>query len=227
MEKSIRKNVLDVRSRVAAAAERSGRDPGSVMLLAATKNREPWEIIEAVEAGVTVVGENRVQELLSKKAAVGDMVEWHFIGHLQKNKVRLLVGQVSLVHSVDSVPLAIEIDGRARLSGAVLPMLLQVNVAGEETKSGFKPEEIQEAIAEIGRLANIRVGGLSTIAPLDADPERVRWVFHELRNLSGEMERQGLAESGELSMGMTNDFEVAVEEGSTIVRIGSAIFDRD
>jgi len=227
MKKSIGSNVREVRARMAAAAARAGRDPERITLLAATKNRQPEEIIEAVLAGVRVVGENRVQELLSKQAEVGDRAEWHFIGHLQKNKVKYLVGDVRLIHSVDSVELAREIDRRAGTSGLSMQILLQVNVAGEQSKSGLAPDEVKDALGGISELGNVECRGLSTIAPLVEDPREVRGVFRRLRALAREMEGLGLLTDPVMSMGMTNDFEVAIEEGSTIIRIGSAIFERD
>lgn len=225
MEKYIHSNVSDVLRRIEACAVKVGRDPTSVRLLAATKNRGVGEIREAIEAGIGLVGENRVQELLEKAPAVGADAELHFIGHLQRNKVRQVVGLVELIHSLDSVKLASEIDERAGRAGLVQGVLVQVNVAGEESKSGVRPDELQEFISGVRLRENIDVRGLSTIAPYMDDPEEARWVFAKLRELGREMEGKVAGFScGELSMGMTNDFEVAVEEGSTIVRVGTAIF---
>ena len=223
MGKSILENVSELRSRIGMAAEKAGRDPGAVTLLGATKNRGAGEILEAAGAGVRVVGENRVQELLDKVREVGDAVDWHFIGHLQRNKAKYLVEVVSLVHSVDSVALATELDRRAGISGVKLRVLLQVNVAAEQSKSGFEPGEVADVFAGTAGLENLEVCGLSTIAPMVRDPEQVRWVFRSLRELAVGFRFKAPCV---LSMGMTNDFEVAVEEGATIVRLGSAIFDR-
>jgi PLP dependent protein len=225
MEKRIKENIEGVRALIEAAALRSGRQPGDVTLLAATKNRTPEEVRCAVEAGIRVAGENRVQEMLVKAPQVAGEVEWHFIGHLQRNKARQVVGAVALIHSVDSVRLAEEIDRRAGQAGVVQAVLLQVSLAGEESKAGFEPEGLVAVVDSLEGLGNIEVRGLSTIAPFAGDPEEVRPIFRRLAGLGRELEvaRQGF-ECRELSMGMTNDYEVAVEEGSTCVRIGTAIF---
>ena len=217
-----------VRARIGGAARKAGREPEDVRLLAATKNRSPEQVLEAIAAGVKVFGENRVQELVEKMDRVEEEVDWHFIGHLQRNKVKSVVGVVSLLHSVDTVKLAREIDKRAGQIGRSQALLLQVNVAGEESKFGVAPSDLAELVEELKDLRNIEVRGLSTIAPLVEEPEKVRWVFRELKELGRELE--GEKENftcSELSMGMTGDFEVAVEEGSTIVRVGTAIFDID
>jgi pyridoxal phosphate enzyme (YggS family) len=225
MENIISDNVREVFSRIECAAVRVGRDPGSVTLLAATKNRSPAEVIEAAGAGVGVAGENRVQELLAKYEAVGGVVEWHFIGHLQRNKVKQVLGIVDLIHSVDSVRLAQEIGERAERVGSAQGVLLQVNVAGEATKSGFAPEELQSALKRLTGVGGLRIEGLSTIAPMVKDPEECRWVFRELALIyEAARDREEGARMSVLSMGMTNDFEVAVEEGSTCVRVGTALF---
>jgi hypothetical protein len=228
MEKSIKGNVSAIRERIDGAARKTGRDAAGVTLLAAVKNRSAEMVREAISAGVRSFGENRVQELLEKMDRVGGEVDWHFIGHLQRNKVKNVVGAVSLVHSVDSVRLAREIDRRAGQILKCQGLLLQVHVAGEESKFGVDPSDLTGLVDELKDLRNIEIRGLSTIAPLSEEPENVRWVFRELRNIGKELE--GEKENficSELSMGMTGDFEVAVEEGSTIVRIGTAIFDID
>lgn len=225
MEKRIRENIMDVRSRIEAAALRAGREPGAVTLLAATKNRAPEEVRQAIEAGIKVAGENRVQELLVKADAVEADVEWHFIGHLQRNKVRQVLGVVTLIHSVDSVRLAEEIDRRGEQDGIIQEVLLQVSLAGEDSKSGFEPEMMPALVDHLKGMSNIEVRGLSTIAPYADDPEEVRTFFRRLGELGRELEGVGAGfVCRELSMGMTNDYEVAVEEGSTCVRIGTAIF---
>lgn len=226
--KSIWENLSIVRSRIGKAAERSGRDAGGVRLLVASKTRSPVEIAFAVEAGVDAVGENRVQEFLAKKVALPEGVDWHFIGHLQRNKVKYLIGEVSLIHSVDSVALAQEIGRRAKSAGLVQGVLLQVNVAGEQSKSGFSPGEMEAVAEKAGGSEGLSVEGLSTIAPFEEDPESARPVFGELRELLVSLRSGGATIGCELSMGMTNDYEIAIEEGSTIVRIGTAVFgDRD
>jgi hypothetical protein len=228
MGKSIKSNVCDVRTRIEEVARKAGRETKDVSLLAATKNRTPKQVLEAIDAGVKVFGENRVQELLEKIELVGGEVDWQFIGHLQRNKVNSVVGAVSLVHSVDTFRLAREIDRRAGQIGKNQAILLQVNIAGEESKFGAASSEVARLVDEINELKNIEIRGLSTIAPIVDNPEKVRWVFRELRELGKELEHanEDLTRS-ELSMGMTGDFEVAVEEGSTIVRLGTAIFDVD
>jgi pyridoxal phosphate enzyme (YggS family) len=225
MEKRIQDNVKEVVSRIAAAAGRAGRDPGDVLLLAATKNRTPEEVQAAVEAGITVAGENRVQELIAKKDAVAGPLQWDFIGHLQRNKVKSVVGLARLIHSIDSVRLAAEVDKKAQAAGLAQQVLLQVNVAREESKAGVGPEDLSAVLAELKVFKNLKIRGLSTIAPLVEDTEEARWVFRRLAEIGREMEREHDGFSCEvLSMGMTNDYEIAVEEGSTCIRIGTAIF---
>lgn len=223
--RSIRENVQDVFCRIKEAAARVGRDPDSIRLLAATKNRNAGEIKEAYEAGIRLVGENRVQEMTSKMQEVELPLEWHFIGHLQRNKVKQVVGRVSLIHSVDSLRLAKEISDRAGALEMKQPILVQVNIAGEESKYGIDPSEANEFFSCLKELDNLEVLGLSTIAPIAEDNEEVRRVFRELKELSVDL-RKSFPEFAldELSMGMTSDFEVAIEEGSTLVRIGTAIF---
>ncbi len=215
----------EVLTRIESAATRVGRDPGSVTLLAATKNRSPEEVIDAAGAGVRVAGENRVQELMAKREAVGGVVEWHFIGHLQRNKVKQVLGVVELIHSVDSVSLALDIGERAEMQGLAQGVLLQVNVSGEDTKSGFEPEELRGVLHRLAGVKGLKLEGLSTIAPMVEDPEECRWVFRELALLFEDAKgREEGARMRVLSMGMTGDFEVAVEEGSTCVRVGTALF---
>lgn len=225
MGKEIEENVRSVLGRMRAASVEVGRNPEDTRLLVAVKNRRPELIEEALSAGVDLVGENRVKEMLAKMESVDGDVEWNFIGHLQRNKVKQVVGAVSLIHSVDSLRLALEIDRRAEQSGVVQPILLQVNVAGEESKYGLEPEGVKQLLEDIADCEGIEVRGLSTMAPLVKDPREAGWVFKDLRELGKRLE--GVVEGfvcRELSMGMTNDFEVAIEEGSTIVRVGTAVF---
>lgn len=225
MGERIRSNLRKVVARIEAASSRADRDPKGVRLLAATKNREASQVREAIEAGVELVGENRVKEMLSKMSELGSDVDWHFIGHLQRNKVKMVVGRVGLIHSVDSLRLAREIEKRAKNQGVVQPVLLQANIAGEESKYGLEPDALGCFLEEVAGFGSIEIIGLSTIAPLVDRPEEVRWVFRRLREIGFELEEEH-EDFGceELSMGMTNDFEVAVEEGATIVRVGTAIF---
>ena len=224
----LEKNLAEVRQRIGAACERSSRDPSEVTLVAVTKTVGP-EIIEAlIELGARDIGENRVQAAATKKPAVprGDEVRWHLIGHLQRNKVRDALKLFDIVHSVDSVRLARELERRAEQSGESVPTLLEVNVSGEESKYGFVPDDVLSAAAEIAEMPHVSVRGLMTMAPFVDDPETVRPVFRQLRGLRDTVREGGLANVSmdELSMGMTQDFEVAVEEGSTMVRIGTALY---
>lgn len=225
MSNGIRENVKEVRLRIGSAAKRAGLDPGGVTLLAATKNRSPAEVEEALSAGVRIAGENRVQELLAKIPEVEVEAEWDFIGHLQRNKVKQVVGVVRMIHSIDSVRLAEEIERRASDAGVRQRVLMQVNVAGEDSKSGLEPGEAAHLLLRAREFKSIDVRGLSTIAPLSGDPESIRWVFSRLAELGRELEVEVEGfRCSELSMGMSGDYEVAVEEGSTCVRIGTAIF---
>ena len=218
-------NLRSVRERVAAACQRAGRSPDEVTIVGVSKTFPPPLVIEACRAGLTDVGENRVQEAAAKIPAVealGSRPRWHLVGHLQTNKVKTALGLFDIIHSVDSLRLA-EFISRQVASLSVrqagpLPVLLEINVAGEASKSGLGPEETGPALEQIARLPGLAVQGLMTVAPLVDDPEEVRPVFRELRRLRDDL---GLCD---LSMGMTDDFEVAIEEGATIVRIGRAIF---
>lgn len=222
---SVLENLSRVRERIAAAARRAGRDPAEVKLVAVTKT-VPVEVIrEAVACGVTSLGENRVQEFLQKFSQIQPGPEWHFIGHLQTNKVKKIIGKVSLIHSLDRWPLAEAVSKAACEANTVAGVLVQVNVAGEETKFGLSPAEVPEFMAAASRLPGLAVRGLMTIAPWCENPEEVRPIFREMRNLARRLKDEVAdARMDYLSMGMTGDFEVAVEEGANILRIGTAIF---
>jgi hypothetical protein len=182
-------------------------------------------LTDALNCGLTVFGENRVQEFLKKYEAIGKAAEWHLIGHLQSNKAKYLVGKVALIHSLDSLKLAKLLDKLSVAHGAPWRVLVQVNVSGEETKFGLSPEEVPGFLDAVQDLPGIEICGLMTMAPYEEDPERTRPVFRSLRQLRDEMARsRPYLNLEHLSMGMTNDFEVAVEEGATMVRIGSALF---
>jgi pyridoxal phosphate enzyme (YggS family) len=213
-----------VRRAVADAADAAGRDPDDITIVAVTKNVGVAEIRQAIAAGVRDFGENRVQEFLGKYGLFPD-VRWHFIGTLQSNKVKDVVGRAVLIHSVDSLDLLARIDRIASERGIMQPVLLQVNVSGEATKHGFRPDDVEDALRAAAGMSSVRVDGLMTIAPL-ARPEEVRWVFRGLADLFASLSalRFNGSEMRELSMGMTNDYRVAIEEGATIVRIGRAIF---
>lgn len=222
----ISENLAGVMARLAAAAARSGRAPTNIRLVAVSKTVSDNQILEAVAAGVSILGESKVQEARDKIAHIGRKVQWHFIGRLQKNKVKHVFDLFDLIHSVDSSDLAREIHLGASRRGTVMPVLAQVNVSGEASKSGINPEHLEKLLTEISRFHGVRVMGLTTIPPYDPDPEKSRPHFARLRELRDRMVRLGIENISlhELSMGMSNDFAVAVEEGATLVRIGMAIF---
>ncbi|TLM77906.1 MAG: YggS family pyridoxal phosphate-dependent enzyme [Actinobacteria bacterium] len=215
-----------VMRRIADAADMGGRDPREVTLVAVTKTVGVAEIRDAIAAGIIDMGENRAQEFVGKHGLFPD-VNWHFIGSLQTNKVRDVVGRACLIHSVDSGHLLDAIDRRAAEKDVVQPVLLQVNVSGEASKHGLAPDDAEEVLRAAADMEHVAVRGLMTMAPFGR-PEDVRWVFRECAALFARLcaLRLNGIELTELSMGMTNDFEVAVEEGATIVRVGRAIFGR-
>jgi pyridoxal phosphate enzyme (YggS family) len=219
-------NLSHIKQRIRAAAERAGRDPESVRLVAVSKTRPAADIIAAFEAGQTIFGENYIQELVPKLAEVQEAVEWHVIGHLQSNKVKYIAGKVALIHSVDRLSLAQEIDRQWGRLGRRCDVLIQVNISGEATKSGTTEDGAIELVRECSLLRSIRVRGLMTMPPFFDDPDAARPYFAELRRLSGVVAARGIAgvEMAELSMGMSGDFEAAIQEGATLVRIGTAIF---
>ena len=220
-------NLRNVRRNMSEACRRAGRDPASVRLVAVTKSVTPDVVRDLASLGQTDFGENRVQELLKKSAELSDLaVAWHMIGHLQTNKVKKLLAVCGSIHSVDSVPLAEEIDRRAARAPLKPEVLLEVNVGREEAKFGLAPEELRDAAAAVGKLPHLSLVGLMTMAPLVENPEQTRPVFARLRSLADrvrEMSLPGVA-MRELSMGMTQDYAVAIEEGATLVRIGTALF---
>ncbi len=220
-----------IRERILRACQRAGRSPDSVTLIGVTKTFPIEDILEAREAGLRHFGENKVQELVSKAAQLPGHVEggdvyWHMIGHLQRNKAKEVVRRADLFHGLDSLRLAEELDKRAAQVGRVLPCLVQVNVSGEESKSGVEPGKTYDLLRELAAFQHIQVRGLMTIAEPVDDPEKVRPQFRLLRTLfEGYTPESGAGDTwAYLSMGMSSDFEVAIEEGATHVRIGSAIF---
>jgi pyridoxal phosphate enzyme (YggS family) len=223
MEESIAAKLRRINERMVAAAERSGRDPGRITLVVVTKGVAEDRIRQAIAAGATTLGENRVQEALPKIEAIGRSVHWHLIGHLQRNKAKLTVGIFDLIHSVDSTDLADEINQRAERAGIRQKVLIQVNVAQEPGKSGALLEELNGLVRKTSTLSHLSLEGLMTIPPLSNDPEGSRPFFRRLAEKAGELRRSGLPVH-ELSMGMSNDFEVAIEEGATLIRVGTAIF---
>jgi pyridoxal phosphate enzyme (YggS family) len=223
----IHANVDTLRHRMADACQRVGRAPGEVTLVAVSKTFSAEAIREAVHAGVTDVGENYVQELLAKREQLAsEHIRWHFVGHLQSNKVRHLASWISLIHAVDSAGVAQEIDRRAARAGRVIDFLVEVNTTGEETKFGIAPDATVSFVRSLADLVHVRVAGLMTIGPFLPDPEGSRPMLRTLRHLRDQVRDLGQANvtMEHLSMGMTGDFEVAIEEGATLIRIGTAIF---
>jgi pyridoxal phosphate enzyme (YggS family) len=215
-----------VHDQIAAAARSAGRDPESVRLVAVSKTKPAAMVDEAFRAGQRLFGENYVQELVAKAAEVASPVEWHFIGHLQSNKVRQIAGLVTMIHSVDRLSLAEEIDRQWGRLGSSCDVLVQVNVAGEATKSGTTSAEAVELVRQIALLPHLRIRGLMTMPPFFDDPAAARPYFRQLRLLAEEIARLAIpgVAMDELSMGMSGDYAAAIAEGATLVRIGSAIF---
>ena len=223
---SIRENFLRMQDRITTAAERAGRDARSVQIVAVSKTKPVNLILEAIDAGLTDIGENRVQEAMSKYDQVARPAKWHLVGHLQRNKVRQALPIFDLIHSVDSLRLLAEIDRRSAQLDCQTEVLVQVNTSGEPSKYGLAPDAVPDFIENALGYAHIRIKGLMTIGAFLPDPEAVRPSFVLLRTLQEEISEQRFegVEMEYLSMGMTNDFEVAIEEGANLVRIGTAIF---
>jgi pyridoxal phosphate enzyme (YggS family) len=223
----IANTIEQIRDRIAKRCEIVGRSLSEITLLAVTKTFSAEHVAEAVQHGLVDIGENYVQELLQKKSALNDnRIRWHFIGHLQSNKVRYIIDWVYLIQAVDTTGLAKEIDHRANRSNRIVDILLEVNTTGEKSKFGLHPEQTVEFVKQLAGLNNIRVSGLMTIGPFLPDPESSRPMFRRLRQLKDEITTLSQANISmrHLSMGMTGDFEVAIDEGATILRIGTAIF---
>jgi pyridoxal phosphate enzyme (YggS family) len=223
---TISRNLALINERIHAAAEAAGRDPASVRLVAVSKTRPAADIGAAFEAGQTIFGENYIQELVPKLAEVHEAVQWHVIGHLQSNKVKYIAGKVAMIHSVDRLSLAQEIDRQWGRLGKVCDVLIQVNISGEAAKSGTTEAGAIQLARECSLLPHIRVKGLMTMPPFFDDPDAARPYFAELRRLAEAVAGQRIAgvDMEELSMGMSGDFEAAIQEGATLVRIGTAIF---
>ncbi|SHE37507.1 hypothetical protein SAMN02746089_00170 [Caldanaerobius fijiensis DSM 17918] len=223
---SIKDNIELIRHRIADACKRVGRNPSDIILMAVTKTISPDKIKEAIAEGIEVIGENRVQEIVQKYDAIGDKVKWHMIGHLQVNKVKYIIDKVELIHSLDSVKLAQEINKRAKSIGKKQNVLIEINIAGEETKFGIRPGELKKFIKELEIFDNLCVQGLMTVAPIVSEPEEARPYFKHMRQLYDELKemKSPIVDARYLSMGMTADYVVAIEEGSNIVRIGTGIF---
>ncbi len=223
----VRENLKIVEDKVAAACQRAGRDRQEVTLICVTKTKPVDMLAEAYEAGGREFGENKVQEMKDKLPQLHADIRWHMIGHLQKNKVKYLMdSQIVMIHSVDNLALAETISKEAVKAGRVMPVLIEVNVAGEESKFGISCEETEALIREIAPLPGIHVQGLMTIAPYTEDPETNRPYFRRLRELQVDIKSKCIdnVDMIDLSMGMTGDYEVAIEEGATMVRVGTGIF---
>lgn len=224
---SLQENLDRIKKRISAACLRAGRDPAGIKLVAVSKTIPVEVIKEILSLGVTSLGENRVQEFLLKQPVLDHDIDWHFIGHLQTNKVKKIIKKVSLIHSLDRWTLAAAISRAACEAGVVARALIQVNVAGETTKYGLSPAEAEDFARDASALPGLELCGLMTIAPECDDPEDTRYVFRQTAELARALKKsvQGL-KMDILSMGMTGDFEVALEEGANIVRIGTALFGR-
>jgi hypothetical protein len=216
-------NLNSVRQRMVAACARAGRDPASVALLAVSKGQPAGVVCAAADLGVSLFGENRVQEAKLKISQCPSRLEWHLIGHLQSNKCRDAVHLFAMIQSVDSLALAREINKWAEKSAKTMPVLLEVNVAGESSKFGYSPEKVLAELRDINALPRIEVHGLMTVAPWTQEAEKVRPVFRRLAGLKEQCQQILGAPLPHLSMGMSGDFEVAVEEGATMIRLGSAV----
>jgi PLP dependent protein len=216
-------NLQDVRQRISAACARAGREAASVTLVAVSKGHPAEVVCAAAELGLAVFGESRVQEAKAKIGLCPGRLRWHLIGHLQSNKCRDAVHFFAMIQSVDSLALAREINKWAEKSAKTVPVLIEVNVAGESSKFGYAPEKVLAELKDLNALPKIELHGLMTVAPYAEDAERVRPVFRRLRELKGQCEELLGAPLAHLSMGMSGDFEVAVEEGATMIRLGSAV----
>lgn len=222
----IKDNIKDINRRIKAACKKSGRDLSEITLVCVTKGVDPYTMNEVFIHGIKDIGENRVQEAQKKRADVLPGVRWHLIGHLQTNKVKDAIDLFSIIHSVDSLDLANKIDKEAKKKNKSAEILVQINTSGEETKHGIRPEEVTSLLREISVLGNIKVLGLMTITPLVNDAETVRPYLKHLREIFENMKNETIpnVEMKYLSMGMSQDFEIAIEEGANMLRIGSAIF---
>lgn len=222
----IAENLEQVQANINEACRRAGRDPAEVTLIAVSKTKPVSMLREAYDAGARCFGENKVQEIMDKYPEMPGDVHWHMIGHLQRNKVKYIVDKVAMIHSVDSLRLAETIEHEAEKHGVTVPILLEVNVAEEESKFGLKVSEVLPLVEQIAKLPHVQVKGLMTIAPYTEDPEENRTFFRQLKKLSVDIGAKNInnVTMSVLSMGMTGDYQVAVEEGATLVRVGTGIF---
>ena len=222
----IKENLDDIKARIKKAAEVSGRTEDDILLLGVTKTVDVERIQNLMDCGVKTLGENRVQELLSKYDIIGADAEWHLIGSLQTNKVKYIIDKVKLIHSVESIKLAEEIDRQAKKHNKIMEILIEINIANEESKHGIAPEKVDEFICEISKFDNIVIKGFMTVAPFVENPQDNRKYFAQMRKIFIDNKAKNVDNINIefLSMGMTNDYEVAIEEGANIVRIGTGIF---
>lgn len=222
----ITENLEQVRRNIKEACDKVGRDPSEVTLISVSKTKPVPMLKEAYDAGSRDFGENKVQEIMDKYPQLPLDIKWHMIGHLQRNKVKYIVDKVTLIHSVDSLRLAETIEQEAAKHGVEVSILIEVNVAQEESKFGLKTEEVTELVQEISKLPHVHIQGLMTIAPFVEDPEDNREIFRQLKKLSVDIEDKNInnVNMSVLSMGMTGDYQVAVQEGATMVRVGTGIF---
>lgn len=222
----VKENLQEVEKKIEEACRRAGRDRSEVTLIAVSKTKPVSMLQEAYSAGIREFGENKVQEMMDKYDVLPDDIHWHMIGHLQRNKVKYLMGKAALIHSVDSLRLAEEISAQSVRHQVVTDILIEVNIAGEETKFGTDREEAISLVEEASRLPGIHICGLMTIAPFVENPEDNRTYFRQIRELSVDIAAKKIdnVDMRILSMGMTGDYEVAIEEGATMVRVGTGIF---
>ena len=224
---SIKENIDDILKKIDDTCKKTGRNSKDITVIAVSKTVDSKRAKEAVEAGVENLGENRVQELVKKYDELNDTdIKWHMIGHLQKNKAKYIIDKTVLIHSVESIELAEEINKRAIKNNLTSNVLIELNIGEEESKFGINEDNIYDFVKNMEQFENIKVLGLMTVAPFCEDPEDVRWVFKKMKNINDKISTMNLrnTEMKYLSMGMTNDYEVAIEEGSNIIRIGTAIF---
>ena len=222
----IKENVADVEAKIQAACDRSGRKREDVTLIAVSKTKPVSDIYEVMETGIKDYGENKVQELCDKIETIHEPLNWHMIGHLQRNKVKYIVDKVSMIHSVDSLRLAEQINLEAAKKNVEVDILIEVNVAEEDSKFGLSTEEVIDMVQSIAKLPNVHIKGLMTVAPFTDDPEENRPYFRNLKQLAVDIAHKNIdnVTMNVLAMGMTGDYEVAIEEGATMVRVGTGIF---
>ncbi|HHU89955.1 MAG TPA: YggS family pyridoxal phosphate-dependent enzyme [Clostridiaceae bacterium] len=226
IDNNLKHAINNVIQNIRDAAVKSGRKPEDVLLLGVTKTVDVETMQKIYDLGVTHFGENRVQEYLKKSDIIRRECHWHIIGRLQTNKVRYLDQRITLIHSLDRIELAEAIQKRGQKINHIFPVLVQVNVSGEDTKAGIYPDDVMNFLTNVSKMGNIKVKGLMTMAPYTEDPEEVRYIFKKIKKLAVDIEREKVENISmeELSMGMSGDYKIAIEEGSTIVRVGSALF---